>query len=876
MIIDYSTPFSSAPPPSPGHLPPIAIPTHPHLSFLPSGASGPGLHPRDTHASSREGPVSAADVPSTQPEIAARSQRSVDVLEHESQTRQAERLKEHQRNTQTFRSYNRHIIAYEKFWEKLQTDRLADDPTWQVVPSFPVTAMKTAVFLEYESTRSKRKPNGQDTIEGSKLGRHHIQQVINSLEDWRKTNEYKYPTDQEARRPLRADNRIRTIEAGALRNERKRIDDSHALKSVGSSADTYTIDELRQLAWYGLKEFHGSASVFVGIRDRSMLLWGSASAFRGESSRILLWSDFFKSTVNLDASQELSAPVLVAIANNAKHNQHGRLDEFGALRHRFVELCPVGGLAFLFFALFHVLDIDHPSFVPDFTDKNFGQYGKREWYECAVFCAKDGPKKAMSYASHRSRLKLMHENNGISISKVTHATRVFAAQHARTNGASESGTKALGGWDEGGSFRHCYERTLPIDALLGVASFNATRPESYNLPRDSLDPPQALMAQIFPWVDEELAALDARFARDARCQDFALRNFLGVLRWFRTVLLQDAALLYTHNSTCAVWNYAPFNQPQFRSFASASTNIIIAAEQRARAAYEKLPERFAESLRGVTTGFAVDQHRYHEKLDTRLASLEDMVKTLASRQASAPTRSRKTRCATTPPLPPSPPPSALLPPPVFAFPNTGALPITPNITINFGDALAATLASSSTYQPRPVSPPSEPSSTSASAAFSPSNMYTTPAIPLDPRVVQELDLRTHYGDARFIAHQPWEWKRNELIPSYEFQTVHTIDDVWIEWDQGLNGFISVRELTTKWSTKWRSGSGPKRTEFSRRKTIVDFIHRLAGKPRWDIQRALQFLRERYASRTAHGFYRYLTEKQKAGEAEAWDAADAYV
>lgn len=154
-IINYSTLFSSAPPPSPGLLPPIAIPTHPHLSFLPSGVSGPSLHPRDTHASSREGPVSAADVPSTQPEIAARSHRSVDVLEHESQTRQAERLKEHQRNTQTFRSYNRHIVAYEKFWEKLQTDRLTDDPTWQVVPSFPVTAMKTAVFLEYESTRSK-------------------------------------------------------------------------------------------------------------------------------------------------------------------------------------------------------------------------------------------------------------------------------------------------------------------------------------------------------------------------------------------------------------------------------------------------------------------------------------------------------------------------------------------------------------------------------------------------------------------------------------------------------------------------------------------------------------------------------------------------
>jgi hypothetical protein len=44
--------------------------------------------------------------------------------------------------------------------------------------------------------------------------------------------------------------------------------------------------------------------------------------------------------------------VFAALAGNVKHNQTGRTDEYGAFRHRKVELCPVGALAFLFFAYF--------------------------------------------------------------------------------------------------------------------------------------------------------------------------------------------------------------------------------------------------------------------------------------------------------------------------------------------------------------------------------------------------------------------------------------------------------------------------------------------------------------------------------------------
>jgi hypothetical protein len=91
-----------------------------------------------------------------------------------------------------------------------------------------------------------------------------------------------------------------------------------------------------------------------------------------------------------------------------------------------------------------------------------------------------------NFQDHRERVSTIHGAVGVSLSKVTHATRSYTAITARENGASVDGTKALGGWSEGGCFRPCYDRALPVDALLGAATFNARRPESYSLPRNAL------------------------------------------------------------------------------------------------------------------------------------------------------------------------------------------------------------------------------------------------------------------------------------------------------------------------------------------------------------------------------------------------------
>lgn len=48
---------------------------------------------------------------------------------------------------------------------------------------------------------------------------------------------------------------------------------------------------------------------------------------------------------------------LTVLTDNAKNNQTGRIDETGAFWHCLVELCPVGALAMLFFAYFHIMDV---------------------------------------------------------------------------------------------------------------------------------------------------------------------------------------------------------------------------------------------------------------------------------------------------------------------------------------------------------------------------------------------------------------------------------------------------------------------------------------------------------------------------------------
>jgi hypothetical protein len=66
--------------------------------------------------------------------------------------------------------------------------------------------------------------------------------------------------------------------------------------------------------------------------------------------------------------------------------------------------------------------------------------------------------------------------NNVYVKAVTHATRSYAATTMRQNRAASADIKAQGGWSSrDGSYCACYDRALPIKALLGAANFTANR-----------------------------------------------------------------------------------------------------------------------------------------------------------------------------------------------------------------------------------------------------------------------------------------------------------------------------------------------------------------------------------------------------------------
>ncbi|KAJ7826689.1 hypothetical protein B0H14DRAFT_3467517 [Mycena olivaceomarginata] len=147
------------------------------------------------------------------------------------------------------------------------------------------------------------------------------------------------------------------------------------------------------------------AEAVIDVRDRAMLLTSTSVPFRGDRSRALLWSDQFLSQVPiLTKGLDAKIPALTLIADNAKHNQNGRAEEYGAFRNRLVELCPVGAISALYFVWFHVLNCAVPNFAPDFSDRSYGQYGRRQWYQFHVFCPAKQPEKSMTYDNHRDRV----------------------------------------------------------------------------------------------------------------------------------------------------------------------------------------------------------------------------------------------------------------------------------------------------------------------------------------------------------------------------------------------------------------------------------------------------------------------------------------
>ncbi|KAE8250138.1 hypothetical protein A4X13_0g4936 [Tilletia indica] len=238
-----------------------------------------------------------------------------------------------------------------------------------------------------------------------------------------------------------------------------------------------------------------------------------------------------------------------------------------------------------------------------------------------------------SSSAHDGAVRKMFPANKVAVGKTTHAGRAAGAMHARENGASVDGAKALGGWSDSGSFRSCYDRSFlstrsgrwlaSTAKILTLTMFPELRPfvDVLSLYTSLSDPPSALMEQLFPGLEDERARLKERRASTGNAKDYALSAFLNCLEWFREVLLQDAAVLrqHPHWSDFHIFSACPvFSSPAIHTFAMALNTAVRSIDSESERQLAQLPQHLGAGVKLALIDIKTDPERRDDEMNKKL------------------------------------------------------------------------------------------------------------------------------------------------------------------------------------------------------------------------------------------------------------------
>ncbi|KAJ3519519.1 hypothetical protein NMY22_g13159 [Coprinellus aureogranulatus] len=507
-----------------------------------------------------------------------------------------------QDSVNTDSAYSRHYCDYKDWWEADQ-GRRKDEATvsgkaFCAVPALPILPFKVCLFLEYSRTRPRTNSKGVP-IPNTTLSIASLTQIVSALEHFR------YLETGSKADKLRDDFHVRKVLEASERSEAQRQQEAQIAKAVGVQSQTVTRDQLQDIGLKLLFDSKNTKGYLKSIQDRGMLLVSVSMAMRGDNIRPICWSDMMLREVKLvNMGLDHKTMALLIYSNQGKTNKNAQQDFHPALRHRFSELCAIGAVAMQLFCHFHIAKGKRPSFEPNYDGERGTEYGWREWYRLLLFPSEKSQTEPMPPATHRRHVNAFKLRYDIFCQKSTHIGRKAAPLAASEFGAAMEGMKKLGLWREEGAFENVYDNELPIGAMLALAYYNGDTKNDYFVARDFLEPPQELESQIFPWVEEELAAYNARHLRIGRlAKDESLVKFLEVLRFFRRVLLQDvAALLWKHGREgLRLLDFAPFNTPLFLEFAMTAGKVIEDAEKMARENRKNMPETIAQAYAAQLT-----------------------------------------------------------------------------------------------------------------------------------------------------------------------------------------------------------------------------------------------------------------------------------
>ncbi|KAM9912778.1 hypothetical protein OXX69_002231 [Metschnikowia pulcherrima] len=284
--------------------------------------------------------------------------------------------------------------------------------------------------------------------------------------------------------------------------------------------------------------------------------------FRGQNMLLLELSD---TVYSVEETRYGSVPVLGFQFLKGKTMDAGSSPGLtGACRNKDVVICPLMAIAMSYWFQLDFEDNYGPlagGKAPDFLDK-------RSWYDPKVLFCDSSESRSNQSISNSKLINLFAvclESIQFESSKKSHIGRVTNSYRADAFGVSTEEIRRQGRWQLDVLLTR-YISHYAHEFIHFSAGFRNDEP--YFIPRN-IPVPEELQILIFPWLEEAIESVLKRVypeKTEAIAKDGMAIKFLRMLKEFRSIIIQDLALLLDVVPDCVFAKHPIARDPRFLAF----------------------------------------------------------------------------------------------------------------------------------------------------------------------------------------------------------------------------------------------------------------------------------------------------------------------
>ena len=278
---------------------------------------------------------------------------------------------------------------------------------------------------------------------------------------------------------------LKALESSIVRGEYARRREEFTDRGISTFRDGYLASQLPDLHRQVWSEGLGWGTAEQALRTQvDFLLWNSMLLRLSNRLPIEL-ADLFLMPLPKEGTRG-DGWCLVAVMDQGKTNQYGRLEYGAVLRHRDYRSYLVGALAAYFFWRWHLSGEPFPCFRTS-----------RDWYNIKLL-KRDNANldQRLSDSTASAWTRRLYALSGIQGSKVTHMPRSSGARITEANNVSKAQIRRGGRWNSD-QMTGCYLTDLPRQFMRGVADFEPDYASNYFVPRETVRPPSSLRRRVW-------------------------------------------------------------------------------------------------------------------------------------------------------------------------------------------------------------------------------------------------------------------------------------------------------------------------------------------------------------------------------------------